>query len=115
MAFELYKGPIPEGLLVLHTCDIPVCCNPNHLFLGTHQDNMDDMVKKNRQARNKGELSGSAKLTDEQVLEIFHSDLAGVKLAEKFNVHPTLISWIKHGKNWSHVTGLYRNNESHLQ
>jgi hypothetical protein len=49
MAWELTNGPVPAGAYVLHRCDNRPCCNPGHLFLGTHQDNMDDMVHKGRQ------------------------------------------------------------------
>lgn len=44
------NGPIPTGLVVCHKCDTPACCNPDHLFLGTYQDNIDDMIRKGRGA-----------------------------------------------------------------
>jgi hypothetical protein len=48
LAFQLANGPIPAGLLVLHRCDNPPCCNPEHLFLGSNADNMADKVRKGR-------------------------------------------------------------------
>ena len=48
VAYEAYIGPIPEGMLVLHRCDIRHCVNPEHLFVGTAKQNTDDMIKKGR-------------------------------------------------------------------
>lgn len=48
VAYERANGPIPQGLEICHTCDNPLCCNPDHLFLGTHRDNMQDAIRKGR-------------------------------------------------------------------
>lgn len=61
LSYLFFRGEITKGKMVLHTCDNPPCCNPEHLFLGTNQDNMDDMVAKGRK---------NTKLTDNQVAEI---------------------------------------------
>lgn len=75
LSYEYNCGPIPKNLNVLHKCDNRVCCNPEHLRLGTHQDNMDDMHAKGRGAKphqlsNPGSKSAFAKLTEQQVLEM---------------------------------------------
>lgn len=67
-SWEAANGPIPEGMHVLHRCDVPYCVNPAHLFLGTHAENMRDAKAKGRNAR--GERTRGAKLTDELVLKL---------------------------------------------
>ena len=66
VSWEIHKGTIPRGLFVLHKCDNPNCVNPEHLFLGTHQDNMDDKRAKGRLPL--GEEAYQAKLTEAQVV-----------------------------------------------
>lgn len=68
VAWEREHGPIPDGMLVCHSCDNPPCVNPSHLFLGTHRDNTNDKIAKGRQAR--GETHRAAVLRNAQVLEI---------------------------------------------
>lgn len=68
VSWEMHNGPIPDGMFVLHHCDNPPCVRPDHLFLGTNRDNVDDMMRKNRQLC--GAKSGRSKLSDEQVKTI---------------------------------------------
>jgi hypothetical protein len=69
-SYELYIGPIPDKHFVLHKCDNPPCFNPDHLFSGTHKDNMADMRKKDRHAKLHGMDASNARLTPEQVQDI---------------------------------------------
>lgn len=62
LAYAAFVEEIPDGMQVLHRCDVPACCNPAHLYLGTHADNMRDKAKRDRVK--------SKKLTDDQVREI---------------------------------------------
>lgn len=93
----------PGELNVCHTCDNPGCVNPAHLWAGTTQDNMDDCVEKDRQA--KGEDQGSAKLTGEQVHKIIESDEIHRILAEQYGIARDTITRIKMGKSWRHQGG----------
>src|SRR5262249_30795090 len=68
VSWELAKGSIPDGLWVLHRCDIRHCVNPDHLFLGTHKDNMQDAVSKNRIPR--GENHCCAKVKDKDAIKL---------------------------------------------
>lgn len=99
VAYKLNKGPIGQGLQVLHTCDNPSCVNPDHLYTGTHQGNMDDMVRRHRSCT--GEKNGGGgKLTLEEVTSIKHDVRSGPEIAREYNISRTLVSLIKCGKNW---------------
>ena len=97
VVFEHYHGPIKD-LLVCHTCDNCSCCNPDHLFLGTHQDNMDDMVRKKRRNNPFGERSYRHKLTSKEVALIRKDSRSGIVLAKLFNTSKSNISMIRNNK-----------------
>lgn len=106
VSWILTHGPIPEGLQVLHKCDNKLCCNPYHLFLGTHQDNMADKVRKGRQV--KGEQHPKVKLKKEQVLSIYLDPRPRPLIARDYCVSVSLISRIQRGKSWVWLTQMQR-------
>ena len=103
-SYIIHHGTIPEGLKVCHKCDHPWCVNPEHLFLGTHQDNMDDAVSKGRMygwKRPSGEEHGRAKLTLAQV-ELIKVDTRSRRvIAQEYGVSLSRISKIKLGQSWN--------------
>lgn len=104
LAYKFYCGDIPKDMYVLHKCDNPMCCNPNHLFLGSPQDNMTDMVNKKRSLT--GERNHKAKLTENDISDIrflFGMGVAVTTLAKEYGVATTQIRYIKYGKTWKHV------------
>lgn len=104
VAYELRRGPIPSGLLVLHRCDNPPCCNPKHLFLGTHQDNVRDMTTKGRAFYINGERVGNAKLTEQNVRDarrlLADGHLTHREIGRELGVSATAISNIATGRTW---------------
>lgn len=92
-----------KGEVVLHRCDNPSCVNPEHLYIGSHQDNSNDMVAKNRQA--KGEDCGNSKLTTDLVFNIrtYQGKLSSRKVAVLFNISKTNVLDIWKRKIWKHV------------
>lgn len=101
VSWELKNGPIKNGLYVLHRCDNRKCVNPDHLFLGTFHENMDDMVAKKRQAA--GMKCFHAKITDDDVRAIRASNLKQQELAEIYGIQQPTISMIKSSKIWRFV------------
>ena len=102
VAYEIAFGPIPGGLHVLHRCDNRACVNPGHLFLGTHQDNMADMLAKRRHAH--GDRQPTRKLNQHQVRAIrwlaSHDPGPQVELAREFGVSASSITHILTDKTW---------------
>lgn len=105
-SYELTNGPIPKGLFICHKCDNPSCINPDHLFAGTPLDNIRDAIAKGR-LKPKGEDRSSAKLKNEDVLEIRESYKSKLEnqyeLARRFNVSRSLITHIVNRKAWTHI------------
>lgn len=103
VSYELHFGKIKNKLDVLHNCDNPSCVNPKHLRLGTHSENMADMVKRKRVRR--GEGHRDAKLNKEKVKKIRkeYKFYTAKELAKKHNVFYTTIYDIIYGVTWKHV------------
>lgn len=106
--YSVRVGPIPVNGRVMHTCDTRLCCNPDHLVLGTQQDNVDDMMAKGRGHKASGEAHGMRKLTVEQVRAIFDDKRTQKAIAADYGVGLTCVSNIKTGFTWGHVTGKKR-------
>jgi len=105
LAYTAYRGDIPLGKLVLHRCDNPACTNPDHLFLGTHQDNMKDKIAKGRCSTIKS--ISNAKLTRPQVLYVWehrNSRITAQALAAELGVNEYTVRdiWLK--RTWKHIT-----------
>ena len=104
-SYSLTNGPIPSNMVICHTCDNPSCVNPDHLFLGTTLDNIQDRQSKNRQA--KGSKSSKSKLNATQVLEIRNlyatTNTTCKELANKYNVSDNAIRLIIVRRNWKHI------------
>lgn len=105
-SYELHIGKIPKGFYVCHKCDVTLCVNPKHLFLGTSKDNTQDMLIKKRGNHRKGSKHHWSQLNEDQVLEIkkklFKREKVRI-LAKEYNVSYSVIDQIRSGKSWNHV------------
>lgn len=108
LSWILANGPIVDGLYVLHRCDVKACVRPDHLFLGTHADNMRDKALKGLAVVASCENSPNAKFTNAQVLAIRQRAAEGAMyktLALQHRVHPSVISRIVNRKTWRKLDG----------
>lgn len=122
-SYSAFRGKIPDGICVCHTCDVRHCVNPDHLFLGTHKDNMQDAKRKGRivmpprfdnpewiakkNARMpKGSDVKTSKLTETQVLDLMQRRTTGISyslLAKEFGLDKSTVADICTGQHWPHV------------
>lgn len=112
-SYEIYKGKIPDGMVVMHTCDNRKCINPEHLELGTYKDNTADMVNKGRHGlQGEKHKISSRRLMSEKRMDISIENLYQIKemllnkhsmqeIMDKFNISRPTIYRIKSGKHWS--------------
>jgi hypothetical protein len=103
-SWKLTNGPIPEGMCVCHKCDNPPCVRPDHLFLGTHLENIKDRDKKDRTAH--GVRNYRHKLNPEKVLAMRAMRASGVgyrEIGEAFGVNDSAAWKAIKGSNWSRV------------
>lgn len=107
ISWEIHQGPIPDGMVVCHTCDIKLCVNPDHLFLGTQAENLADMVAKGRTNGPKGERSGLAKLDTAKVLAIRkllkQGRLTQRQIGAMFDIDNSTVCCINTRKTWTHI------------
>lgn len=102
-SWVLHNGVVPPGMHVLHKCDRPNCVNPDHLFLGTHQDNMADLRNKGRAYGARGESNYGAKLTEQQALAIMQDPRACTTIAAEYGITTAMVDKIRNGKSWRHL------------
>lgn len=95
-AWRIFKGLIPENMRVCHTCDVPCCVNPSHLFLGTAKDNSQDMLNKDRHGR--------TCLSSTDIINIRKiSNLSNTQIARQYSVSTKVIWKIKRYETWRNL------------
>lgn len=101
LAWELVKGPVPDGLNVLHKCDNPRCVNVDHLFLGTQRDNVLDSIRKGRYNAFGRQKLDAAKV--QMIRLLFAQGLTHKAIAQRFGVARHTVTGILNGKSWAHL------------
>lgn len=105
LAYTCFIGDIPKGMFVCHKCDNRACHNPSHLFIGSHQDNMNDMKKKGRQVKRAGVLNKNAKLDESIIMQIrsLYPKKTQVEIAKMFDLSVVHVQSIIKRRRWAHV------------
>jgi hypothetical protein len=102
LSYKIYCGEVPEGMGVLHRCDVPYCVNPDHLYVGTQQQNCQDQV--DRQRNRRGQAHPFAKLTEADVRAIRASDQPSRALAKQYGIQPLSVCGILARRSWAWLT-----------
>lgn len=105
-SYRIFKGEIPDGMYVLHKCDNRSCINPDHLWVGTGKENVQDCIKKGRFCNGHERAKISGKLTEHQVMEMremYSNGFSPKELQEKFKVSQSQVSGILTYRFWKHV------------
>ena len=118
-SYECYNGPIPDGMLVCHKCDIPSCCNPNHLWIGTPQQNNLDKMIKNRHSSKYGSECNLSILSEIDIIDIIerinNNELLSIQqICYEYNISTGAIYDIFKRKSWKHITNDISNDELKL-
>lgn len=102
-SWEIHRGEIPPGLWVLHKCDVRACVNPDHLFLGTQDDNAADMARKGRSRDQNGSKHNMAKITEADVIAIRSDTRLQRIIAKDYGITQPAVGLIKRRQRWKHV------------
>lgn len=106
LSYEIFREEIPKGMFVCHACDVPNCFNPNHLFIASHKENMQDCTRKGRRCGFKGSKNPMSILSEYDVMNIkdlFKFNFSFSCISNIYKISIAQISNIKNEKQWKHV------------
>lgn len=105
VSFRLFHGPIPQGMHILHSCDVKLCVNPNHLSAGTRVQNIQEALERGLMHPARGEQSGRSKLTESMVLAIRKDTRSSSCIARELGLGINTVDYARKGRTWKHVLG----------
>jgi predicted nucleic acid-binding Zn ribbon protein len=104
VSYEIFKGEIPKGFCVCHSCDNPTCTNPEHLWICTKYENQLDKQKKGRSSKCENHYISKLKNDDaKEIKKMISLGIPCTRIAKKYKVHNMAIYNIKYGKSWKHI------------